>query len=387
MSPPRSSSPRSLVLNLPHSPDVVRKHRRHASPEKSPLVLRKQQHRYSYNSLSDVAESESHDATPEPGQMHDSPLNVRQDSQDKSPDSKEASPRSKEASPRTKRWSGDATHQLSLQQRDSLDSQPDTKQSDSGKETEIPLISEPILLDHRKTSSTDSKHSEGTVTSHTHEPPSTESDNEPRSIISPTLKLAPVHTDTGDGDATGEQPLNDDALYDMLEKSSDGLPENVSDSQSPDTSHDTSGGSIQDDLLESNSTSDEHHEHMLSPIVEGSSVHSSSGRQSPTIQDDFDTTVTESPVVEGREENDGLEILAQLDEVLDMEDLESDDEEEDEGSKFKGGGPADGEEADKDESTNPDLPEEGSQALVDKTVHRYTKIVVTIRIIHFCCTQ
>ncbi len=245
--------------------------------------------------------------TPEPSQTHDSPPNVRQDSQDKSSDSKEASPRSKEVSPRskeasprskeaspqTKRWSGDITQQLALQKRDSLDSQSDQKQSDSGRENEIPSItSEPILLDHSKTSSTDSKHSEEMETGHTHEPPPI-SDNEPRSIISPTLKLASVLKDPGDGDASG------DALFEMLEKSSDGLPENMSENQSTDTSqHDTSSN-LQDDSIESNPASDGHHEHMLSPIVEGTSVNGSSGRQSPAFQDDYNATITEPPVSEG----------------------------------------------------------------------------------------
>ncbi len=291
---------------------------------------------------------------------------MRQDSLDKSLDSKEASPQSKEASPRAKRWSGDTAHQLSLQQRDSLDSQSDQKQSDSGKESEVPpSVSEPVLLDHSKTSLSESKQSGWTMSSDAPEPPLTES--EQQSTISPTLKLAHVlTTDPGGGDVGGaDLPLNDDDLFEMLEKSSDGLPENMLENQSPNTSHDTSSN-VHDDSMESNPTSDEHHEYMLSPIVEGS-VHSSSGRQSPVLQDYFDTTITESLVIEGREEEDGLEALAALDKVLDKENVESDDEDADE-SNFKPSGPVGGGEV--GESEDVDQPKEGVEHSVDKAVER-----------------
>lgn len=277
---------------------------------------------------------------PDADRSRDSSPCARQDSEEKSPESKETSPKTN-----SKRLS---------QHRDSLDSQTDQKKSDTDiiqREKEVPpASSEPLsqASGHSKTGSTDSKHSDGVGHAHAHEQsPNSDTDFPiPQSVISPTLVMATMPTDEGEGDSRqiNDQSLGENLFFEMLDKKNF---DDLSD-RSLDTSHDTSDD--QQDLThysvegKSHDTSGDHHEHILSPIAEGASVRSSSERQSPSrdlLQDmSLDATLTEPHTAEGEDDNDGLEILAQLDEVLDREDQESSagEDDDDKGSKFRGGG-------------------------------------------------
>ncbi len=159
------------------------------------------------------------------------------------------------------------------------------------------------------------------------------------------MATMPIGEGEGDSRQLNDESQGENLFFEMLEKKNS---DDLSD-RSLDTSHDTSDD--QQDLTydsvegKSHDTLGDHHEHILSPIDEGASVQSSSERQSPSrdvLQEDMslDATLTEPRTAEGEEESDGLDILAQLDEVLDREDLESSagEDDDDKGSKFKGGG-------------------------------------------------
>ena len=260
---------------------------------------------------------------------------MRQGSHDKSPDSKESSPQSK-------RSSGDP-HRLSQQ----LDLQSDQRQlqpPDTNNERELPIPLEPPTElpseetslpkppEHSKAESADSRHSEPLEDTPTQEEPPT-ADTEPavstpppESVISPTLKMAARQIGEEEESVNKLQGLSEDslgdALLDMLEQR-----------DPPDKSHDTSGDQAEFPQGEQIDKQPEE------PVPEeGVSMPSSDERESvpPTEDVTQDTTITEPGAKEeGREEGDGLEILAELDEVLDKEDQESSEEEEEEDNDLK----------------------------------------------------
>ena len=321
-------------MNLSRSPDNFRR-----KQAQSPLSIRKQHHRSSFNPPSDIPELESHDQSADQEQSREASPAVRQESQDKSLDSNESSPPSK-------RWSDDPHRQLGSQseQRQPPDggNESQIQPPDVGSERPIQPpdanereVSEPPSeetspqkppSEHSKTESADSRHSEPLEDRPTQEePPDTEPvvSTPPESVISPTLKVA-------------AKPLIEEECVDRLQGlSEDSLGDAVLDMLEEkdllDKSHDTSGD--QTDPLQDEQTV----QHELKPEdvtpEEDLSIPASDEREiAPHTEDAVaDTTITEQPVEEEEQnEDDGLGILAELDEVLDKEDQESSEEEEEE---------------------------------------------------------
>jgi len=352
----------------------MRKHRRHASPEKSPLIHRRVPNKEFCHPLSEGTEAAESRSSREA-----SPV-IRQGSQEKSSDSKETSPLIKRDPIRAHRGSSDPPAQ-ELKPLDSsiplsaseplLESTPlkqppertvftdpidptleissehtksastdsplgNTSEHSKSGSTDSPLgansehmksasTDSPLApSEHSKSGSTDSKHSvltiptmEEPVDTLEEEPPdelatkqelpttdeqpsdSQEQsiDTEPgpetlESVISPTLKMAPTMK---------EETEDPDQLQDMTEDSL---------------------GEVMLKMLEKKTDSIEVPDQPDEPDKPPQDIPVPLGQSSVDIEDDapaIDTTLTE-------DDNDGMEILAKLDEVLENEAQSSDDE-------------------------------------------------------------